>query len=344
MKFIDEAIIEVIGGNGGNGVASFRREKFIPKGGPNGGDGGRGGNVIVIADINTSTLLDFKYKRSYVAPNGQHGKGSDKYGAFGKDIILKLPVGTIITDIDTNEIMCDLTYHNQKFIIAYGGLGGLGNIHFKSSTNRAPRQFTLGKIGERRKIKLELRLIADIGLLGLPNAGKSTFIHCISNSRPKVADYPFTTINPHLAVLNQNDYFSNKIVIADIPGLIKGASEGAGLGLIFLRHLLRTKLLLHFIDISSHKHLNMDDFIKNIIIDVKNIETELSIYNKDLIKKPRWIIFNKLDIFDFQDKLQDLRGLFLKELRPIEKIFFISGKLGVGIPDLISEIKKYIKK
>lgn len=338
MKFIDEALIEVNAGNGGNGVASFRREKFIPKGGPNGGDGGRGGSILAVADLNTSTLLDFKYRKLYIAENGQNGQGSDKYGASGKDIILKVPIGTLIIDYDTNKVLYDLTLNNQKVVLAIGGEGGLGNIHFKSSTNRTPRQFTLGKKGEKRKIKLELRLIADVGLLGLPNAGKSTFIHSISNARPKVADYPFTTIKPSLAVLNTDS--TRRIVIADIPGLIKGASNGAGLGLIFLRHLIRTKLLLHFIDISSIGE-NFSN-IGNIIIDIKNIEKELYLYDVDLIKKPRWFVLNKLDKLKTDIDLQNIKKILLESFSHDCKIFFISGKYGLGIDLLTSSIISYI--
>jgi len=246
VKFIDEASIDVIGGNGGNGSASFRREKFIPRGGPNGGDGGRGGSVWAVGDENINTLIDYRFTRKFVAPSGEHGMGSDCYGRAGKDIILRMPVGTIITDEKSGEVIADLSENGKKALVAAGGKGGLGNLHFKSPTNRAPRQFTLGEPGQARSLKLELKVLADVGLLGYPNAGKSTFITAVSNARPKIADYPFTTMSPHLGVVRIEQ--ENSFVIADIPGLIEGAAEGAGLGHEFLRHLERTKLLLHIID------------------------------------------------------------------------------------------------
>ena len=238
VKFIDEASIDVIGGNGGNGSASFRREKFIPRGGPNGGDGGRGGSVWAVGDENINTLIDYRFTRKFVAPSGEHGMGSDCYGRAGKDIILRMPVGTIITDEKSGEVIADLSENGKKALVAAGGKGGLGNLHFKSPTNRAPRQFTLGEPGQARSLKLELKVLADVGLLGYPNAGKSTFITAVSNARPKIADYPFTTMSPHLGVVRIEQ--ENSFVIADIPGLIEGAAEGAGLGHEFLRHLERS--------------------------------------------------------------------------------------------------------
>ena len=248
MKFIDEARIEVIAGDGGDGSASMRREKFVPFGGPDGGDGGRGGSVIAVADRNINTLIDYRYAKKHLARNGENGRGADCYGKGGDDITLRMPVGTTITDMETGELIADLTEHNQSVQIAQGGAGGLGNLHFKSSTNRAPRQKTDGKPGERRMVRLELKVLADVGLLGMPNAGKSTFISAVSNAKPKIADYPFTTLAPNLGVVRVGP--SRSFVIADIPGLIEGAAEGAGLGHQFLRHLQRTGLLLHIVDLA----------------------------------------------------------------------------------------------
>jgi len=292
MKFVDEATIEVIAGKGGNGVASFRREKFIPKGGPDGGDGGRGGSIHAIADRNINTLVDFRYARLQRAKNGEHGRGSDQYGAAGADITLKVPVGTVIYDADTGEQLVDFERHGQKATLAAGGKGGLGNLHFKSSTNRAPRQFTPGEPGEQRRLRLELKVLADVGLLGLPNAGKSTLISKVSNARPKIADYPFTTLHPNLGVVRTSQ--SRSFVIADIPGLIEGASEGAGLGHLFLRHLTRTRVLLHIIDVSSPDP--EFDAIEQAAIDARAIIDELRRYDTALYEKPRWLVLNKLDM------------------------------------------------
>ena len=248
MKFVDEARIEVVAGDGGSGSSSMRREKFIPRGGPNGGDGGRGGSVIAIADENINTLIDFRYSRLHKAQNGEQGRGADQYGAAGNDIVLRMPVGTQIFNDETGEPIGDLTAHDQTMILAQGGNGGWGNIHFKTSVNRAPSQHKPGLPGESFKIHLELKVLADVGLLGMPNAGKSTFISSVSNARPKIADYPFTTLHPNLGVVRVAE--EQSFVIADIPGLIEGAAEGAGLGHQFLRHLQRTRLLLHIVDLS----------------------------------------------------------------------------------------------
>src|SRR6266850_1866359 len=248
MKFIDEARIEAWGGDGGDGCASFRREKFIPKGGPDGGDGGRGGSVIAIADRNINTLIDYRYLPRHQAENGENGRGADCYGAAGADVVLRMPVGTVVFEEESGAQLTDLSTDGQRFTLAQGGAGGLGNLHFKSSTNRAPRQRTLGKAGERRRLRLELKVLADVGLLGAPNAGKSTLIAAVSNARPRVADYPFTTLHPHLGVVRMQA--DKGFVIADVPGLIEGAAEGAGLGHQFLRHLVRTRLLLHIVDIA----------------------------------------------------------------------------------------------
>ena len=273
MKFVDEARIEVAGGKGGNGVASFRREKFIPKGGPDGGDGGRGGDVYAVADCNINTLIDFRYARKHFAKNGENGRGSDCYGAAGNDIELRMPVGTLVTDADTGELVADLTRHGERYLLAKGGKGGLGNLHFKSSTNRAPRQCTPGEEGEHRFLNLELKVLADVGLLGMPNAGKSTFISAVSNARPKIADYPFTTLHPQLGVVRVGP--EQSFVVADIPGLIEGASEGAGLGHLFLRHLSRTKLLLHLIDMAPFdESVDPAAEAKAIIDAIANIKIE----------------------------------------------------------------------
>jgi GTPase len=288
MKFIDEAEIEVIAGKGGNGIASFRREKYVPKGGPDGGDGGRGGSVHVLADRNLNTLIDYRHQRTFRAQNGENGHGSDRYGKGGEDIILRVPVGTVVTDLGSGEVIADLAHDGQTAVLAKGGGGGLGNIHFKSSTNRAPRQCTLGEPGEARTLKLELKVLADVGLLGMPNAGKSTFIRAVSAARPKVADYPFTTLHPHLGVVRVET--DKSFVIADIPGLIEGAAEGAGLGHQFLKHLARTRLLLHLIDLAPF------DPGVDPVHDARAIVRELEKYDPALHAKPRWLVLNKIDL------------------------------------------------
>src|SRR5574338_414097 len=288
MKFIDEARIELAGGNGGAGAVPLRSERNVPRGGPDGGDGGRGGSIWAVADRNINTLVDYRYQRKFVAKNGERGRGSDQYGAAAEDIRLRVPVGTQILDEDTGALVADLTHHDEVALLAKGGEGGLGNIHFKSSTNRAPRQCTPGKKGERRKLRLELKVLADVGLLGLPNAGKSTFIRAVSSARPKVADYPFTTLHPSLGVVRVGEA---SFVIADIPGLIEGASEGAGLGHQFLRHLARTRLLLHLVD------LTQDDPAR----DARIIAAELKKYEAALFRKPRWLVFNKIDAVEDAD-------------------------------------------
>ncbi|OGA18228.1 MAG: GTPase ObgE [Betaproteobacteria bacterium RIFCSPLOWO2_02_FULL_66_14] len=295
MKFIDEATIHVQAGNGGNGSAAFRREKFVPRGGPSGGDGGRGGSVWGVADRNINTLIDFRYARQHRAQNGEPGRGSDQYGRSGEDIELRMPVGTLIRDQETSELIADLTHHGDRVLLARGGRGGLGNIHFKSSVNRSPRQFTRGEPGENRGLVLELRVLADVGLLGLPNAGKSTFIRAVSSARPKVADYPFTTLNPSLGVVRVAQDAS--FVVADIPGLIEGAADGAGLGHRFLRHLARTGLLLHLIDVAPVEHASdAEECIRAIVRDARTIARELKRYDKGLFRKPRWLVFNKTDL------------------------------------------------
>jgi len=287
MKFVDEASIVVEAGKGGNGCMSFRREKYIPKGGPDGGDGGHGGSVILIADEAVNTLVDYRYVRRYKAETGQDGMGRDMSGKMGEDCYLKVPVGTTIIDEDTLETLGDLTEHGAQLKVAQGGTRGLGNVHFKSSVNRAPRQTTKGTMGESRNLKLEMKVIADVGLLGLPNAGKSTFIRAVSAAKPKVADYPFTTLVPNLGVVSVAKHKS--FVVADIPGLIEGASEGAGLGIRFLKHLVRTRILLHIVDMHPYDGSSPAENAKAII-------NELDKFSPELAKRERWLVLNKLDL------------------------------------------------
>lgn len=335
MKFVDEASIEVVAGKGGNGVASFRREKFIPKGGPDGGDGGRGGSIYAIADRNINTLVDFRYARLHRAKNGENGRGSDQYGAAAPDITLRVPVGTTIFDSETGVQLFDLDRHGEKVTLAAGGQGGMGNLHFKSSTNRAPRQFTVGKEGEQRKLRLELKVLADVGLLGLPNAGKSTLISKVSNARPKVADYPFTTLHPNLGVVRTSP--SHSFVIADIPGLIEGASEGAGLGHLFLRHLSRTRVLLHLVDMSSP---DPDvDVIAQAASDARAIVEELRLYDPNLHKKPRWLVLNKLDMVDDPDAA---RQRLCEALQWQGPVFGISALTSDGTQALMLQLQAWL--
>src|SRR5438105_5077438 len=288
MKFIDEAKIEVHAGKGGDGAAHFRREKYVPRGGPDGGDGGRGGSVWARADRNINTLIDYRFARIHRAQNGARGAGSDCDGRAGSDIELRVPVGTLVRDDETGDLLADLATDGERALLARGGHGGLGNIHFKSSVNRAPRQFTRGEPGESRRLALELRVLADVGLLGLPNAGKSTFVRAVSAARPKVADYPFTTLNPSLGVVRAGD---SSFVVAHIPGLIEGAAEGAGLGHQFLRHLARTRLLLHVVDLTQEDPAR----------DARVIAAELRKYEDTLYRKPRWLLFNKIDAVEDAD-------------------------------------------
>lgn len=329
MKFVDEARIEVQGGNGGNGAASFRREKFIPKGGPDGGDGGRGGSVYVLADRNLNTLIDYRYARKFFAKNGENGRGADCFGAGAEDIILKVPVGTLVIDETTGETVADLTKHGEKALVAQGGKGGLGNLHFKSSTNRAPRQATKGEPGQYRALHLELKVLADVGLLGMPNAGKSTFISAVSNARPKVADYPFTTLVPHLGVVRVGN--EQSFVLADIPGLVEGAAEGAGLGHLFLRHLSRTSLLLHVIDCAP-----LDPEV-DPVAQARALVRELEKYNPELAQKPRWIVLNKADLL--QEDKEEKIARFKKELASDGRPFFVmSAATRTGTQELINAI------
>lgn len=335
MKFVDEATIEVVAGKGGNGVASFRREKFIPFGGPDGGDGGRGGSIHAIADRNINTLVDFRYARLHRAKNGENGRGSDQYGAAAADITLRVPVGTIVYDYETGEQLFDLNQDGQKVTLAQGGQGGMGNLHFKSSTNRAPRQFTMGQDGEQRKLRFELKVLADVGLLGLPNAGKSTLISKISNARPKIADYPFTTLHPNLGVVRTSA--ARSFVVADIPGLIEGASEGAGLGHLFLRHLARTRILLHLVDVSS---LDPDtDPVEQAVHDARSILEELRRYDAELYDKPRWLVLNKLDMLEDP---ADVQQRFCAALDWTGPVFTISALTGAGTQDLVWKLQDWL--
>ncbi|MDA8095251.1 MAG: GTPase ObgE [Betaproteobacteria bacterium] len=334
MKFIDEAFIEVSAGKGGNGVASFRREKFIPKGGPDGGDGGRGGSIFVVADRNINTLIDYRYARIHRAKNGESGRGSDCYGKSAEDIVLRMPVGTVITDEETGEILTDLTHDRQKVLLAKGGQGGLGNLHFKSSTNRAPRQFTLGEPGEHRRLKLELKVLADVGLLGMPNAGKSTLIRAVSAARPKVADYPFTTLQPNLGVVRVDH--DRSFVVADIPGLIEGAAEGAGLGHQFLKHLARTRLLLHVVDVAPL------DPAAHPVAEARAIVAELQKYDESLYRKPRWLVLNKTDMVP-QQALTEVQEDFLRELGWSGPCFLISALTGAGCTELTYAVMEYLE-
>ncbi len=334
MKFVDEAKIEVQGGRGGSGAASFRREKFIPKGGPDGGDGGRGGSVWAEADRNINTLVDYQYTRKFFAPNGENGRGADCYGAGGRDIVLRMPVGTVIRDADTGEIVADLAHHGARRLLAQGGRGGLGNLHFKSSVNRAPRRFTPGEPGQYRSLELELKVLADVGLLGRPNAGKSTLIAAVSNARPKIADYPFTTLHPHLGVVRVGP--EQSFVVADVPGLIEGAAEGAGLGHLFLRHLSRTKVLLHVIDAAPL------DEESDPIVAAKALAGELEKYDPALAAKPRWVVLNKMDLVPEEERealVAKWRGEFAVDGEPV---YAISAAAREGIDALVKALARKI--
>ncbi|WP_373976465.1 GTPase ObgE [Chitinibacter sp. SCUT-21] len=349
MKFIDEAKIEVIGGKGGNGSASMRREKFVPRGGPDGGDGGKGGTVWAVADEDINTLVDYRFVRKYKAKDGENGRGADCYGKGGDDIELRMPIGTVITDAETGELIADLTKNGERLPIAKGGTGGFGNLHFKSSTNRAPRQTTPGAEGERRELKLELKVLADIGLLGMPNAGKSTFIRAVSAAKPKVADYPFTTLHPNLGVVRIDE--NRSFVIADVPGLIEGAADGAGLGHRFLKHLQRTGILLHLVDLAPFNE-EVDP-----VAEANAIVEELRKYDEELYTKPRWLVLNKVDMIP-EDEREERVQAFLKaygweageydEYAPFNpakpRYFVIAGLTGEGCRDLTYAIADYLEQ
>jgi len=334
MQFVDEAIIRVEAGRGGNGVISFRREKFIPFGGPNGGDGGDGGSIFLIADRNINTLVDFRYTKDYRAQNGQAGMGQQKTGRAGEDLIIRVPEGTIIKDEDTQEVIGDLVEHDQTLLVAQGGRHGLGNVHFKSSTNRTPRQCTPGEPGDVRNLSLELSLLADVGLLGLPNAGKSSLISAVSAARPKVANYPFTTLYPNLGVVRISS--ESSFVIADIPGLIEGAAEGAGLGIQFLKHLSRTGLLLHIVDIAP-----MDDM--DPVEAVRVIEAELEKYSEALAGKDRWLVLNKTDLL-MPDEADELCDQIVKDLNWTGPVHRISAVNRQGTDGLVKEVAEVLER
>lgn len=334
MKFVDEAYIDIAAGDGGNGCVSFRHEKYKEFGGPNGGDGGRGGHVFAVADPNLNTLVDFRYSRRHEAKRGQHGMGSDMFGAMGDDVTLKMPVGTIITDAETGEVLYELLQPGEVLMIAKGGDGGFGNMRFKSAINRAPRQKTPGWPGEKKELKLELKVLADVGLLGMPNAGKSTLIAAISNARPKIADYPFTTLHPNLGVVRVGP--EQSFVVADVPGLIEGASDGAGLGHLFLRHLQRTRLLLHMIDFAPF------DETVDPVAQAKAIVSELKKYDKALYDKPRWLVLNKLDMVPVEEREARVKD-FIKRFKYKGPVFEISALTREGCETLIKTIFQYIK-
>jgi GTP-binding protein len=335
MKFVDEATIDVVAGNGGNGCMSFRREKFIPFGGPNGGDGGRGGSVFAVGDRNLNTLIDYRYARRHEARNGENGRGSDQYGAAADDIVLRMPMGTIIHDAETGQLVAELLVPDEKVLIVRGGDGGFGNLHFKTSTNRAPRQKTPGWPGEQKRLRLELRVLADVGLLGMPNAGKSTLISAISNARPKIADYPFTTLHPNLGVVRVGP--EQSFVVADIPGLIEGAAEGAGLGHLFLRHLQRTHLLLHLVDLAPF------DPEVDPVKQARAIVAELKKYDPALYDKPRWLVLNKLDMVPADERERRVKD-FVRRLRWKGPVFQISALTREGCEPLVRAVYQHVAK
>src|SRR5215468_11062069 len=331
MKFVDEAFIDIAAGDGGNGCVSFRHEKYKEFGGPNGGDGGRGGHVYAVADPNLNTLVDYRFSRRHEAGRGEHGMGSDMFGAAGNDITLKMPVGTIITDAETGEVLYELLQPGEKLMIAKGGDGGFGNMRFKSSINRAPRQKTPGWPGEKKSLKLEV--LADVGLLGMPNAGKSTLIAAVSNARPKIADYPFTTLHPNLGVVRVGP--EQSFVVADVPGLIEGAAEGAGLGHQFLRHLQRTRLLLHVVDLAP-----FDEGV-DPVAQAKAIALELKKYDQALYEKPRWLVLNKVDMIPQEERAARVKD-FVKRFKFKGPVFEISALTREGCEQLVREIYAHV--
>ncbi len=337
MKLVDEVEITVTAGNGGNGCVGFRREKFIPLGGPDGGDGGTGGSVWLVADENLNTLVDFRHERSFRAQRGENGMGRQMYGKGGEDKVITVPVGTVITNVDTDEVIGDLVAHGDRLLVARGGKGGLGNMHFKSSVNRAPRQATSGEQGEQRELKMELKLLADVGLLGFPNAGKSTFIRAVSAATPKVADYPFTTLYPNLGVVSIEAHRS--FVIADIPGLIEGAADGAGLGAQFLRHLQRTRVLLHLVDISP-----MEGGVEiSPVEQVRAIERELGKHDPELLAKPRWLVLNKADLM-FEDEARVAAEQIVAELGWDQPWYLVSALGREGTWPIMREVMSFFDR
>jgi GTP-binding protein len=335
MKFVDEARISVHAGKGGDGAVSFRREKYVPRGGPDGGDGGRGGSVYAVADRNVNTLIDYRYARIHRAKDGEKGHGKQCNGRGAEDVRLRMPVGTVITDRETGALVADLATHGQVAVLAQGGRGGLGNVNFKSSVNRAPRRATPGKPGESRELALELKVLADVGLLGLPNAGKSTLIRAISSARPKVADYPFTTLHPSLGVVRVD--MNRSFVVADIPGLIAGAAEGAGLGHQFLRHLARTRLLLHIVDIAPF------DPAADPVRDARAIVAELRKYDERLYRKPRWLVLNKADLLQPPERDRALQEL-VRRLRWKGPRFVVSALTGEGCRELCHAVMNELER
>ncbi len=331
MKFVDEVHVHVKAGDGGNGCVSFRREKYIPKGGPDGGDGGRGGSVWLVADEGLNTLVDFRHRRHFKAGRGQDGMGSDRYGKAGQDLDVRVPEGTVVTNVETAEVIGDLTTHGQRLKVAQGGKGGLGNIHFKSSVNRAPRRATPGTAGDERELQLELKLLADVGLLGFPNAGKSTFVRAVSAATPRVADYPFTTLHPALGVVRSGS--GSSFVVADIPGLIEGAADGAGLGIQFLKHIARTSLLLHMVDVAP---VDGSDPAGQ----VEAITRELARYDPDLLSRPRWLVFNKSDMLDPATRDAVVADL-VERLDWQAPWFLISATLREGTHELCNRVQRF---
>ena len=329
MKFVDEATITVKAGKGGDGSGSFRREKYIPFGGPDGGDGGRGGSIFLEGDSGLNTLVDFRHLREFKAQSGQAGSGRNKTGKSGEDTVIRVPLGTIVTDMESGERLGDVTDHGQRLCVAQGGKGGLGNVHFKSSTNRAPRQTTPGTLGEERSLQLEMKVLADVGLLGFPNAGKSTLITAVSSARPKVADYPFTTLHPNLGVVRLG--VDSHFVIADIPGLIEGAADGAGLGIQFLKHLQRTRLLLHLVDMAP---LDPDH---SPVEEVRQLEAEMRRFDESLLEKPRWLVLTKADLLTGEDA-QDRADQIIQDLDWQDPVYCISSVARAGLDTLINDV------
>ncbi len=334
MKFIDEANIFVKAGDGGNGIVSFRREKYIPMGGPDGGDGGDGGSVYVVGSKDLNTLSDFRHTRRFVAKRGANGQGKNKTGHKGEDVVIEVPLGTMINTLDQDELIADVASEAEAVLIARGGFHGLGNTRYKSSTNRAPRQFTTGSEGEQFDLKLELKVIADVGLLGMPNAGKSTFIRSVSAARPKVADYPFTTLHPNLGVVSVAKHRS--FVIADIPGLIEGAAEGVGLGIQFLKHLQRTRLLLHIVDVHP---LESDE---SAVESADKILNELKKYDESLYQKPRWLVLNKLDLLS-EERQAEVFEEIISGLQWQGPVYQISALNRQGVEQLCQDIMVFME-